>query len=114
MIAAINNIQVKGSYNIIKLLAYPGYGGYNSMTADKDYIAVIFMVIANTGANVSTWKDRCSCSDGSLVENTYFNHTGTGNGSGGNNYLGVKIYINIPKDSSISNCMSTVYGIYES
>ena len=71
------------------------------------------MVTGNTESNISGWKDRCSCSGGSLVQNTYFVHNETGYG-GYDSYLGVRIYINIPKDSYVSNFMGTVYGIYES
>lgn len=113
VIEGINNIKIKWSYNIIKLLGYPGYGNSNYMTADKDYIAVIFMVTGNTPSNVSGWMSRCSCNGGSLVQNTYFSHAGTGYG-GNDSYLGVKIYTDVPKGSSISNYMGTVYGIYES
>ena len=105
-------IPFKGNYIVTHLLNYPGYGAYNSMTTDRDYIAVIFMLSAGVG-HVYDWITRSSCSSGTQVVRTCFTHTRAGYGEH-DSYLGVNIYKDVLKGSSISNYMTTVYGIYES
>ena len=105
-------IPFKGNYIVTHLLNYPGYGAYNSMTTDRDYIAVIFMLSAGVG-NVYNWITRSSCSSGTQVVCTCFTHVNAGYGEY-DSYLGVNIYKDVLKGSSISNYMTTAYGIYES
>lgn len=111
VIEAINNIQVKGNYGIKKLLSYPGYTKFNSIIADRDYIAVIFMFTSPNNGVV--WKNNSICSSGTLLENQWFLHDQTGINQT-NNYLGVKIYTYVPKGATIAVQMGTVYGVYES
>ena len=113
VIAAINNIKTKGNYGATRILEYPGYQSRNFMTADKDYIAVIFMISsALSASNAGAWVYQCSCNGGSEGDWIVFDHAGT-EAAGGHSYIGIKVYIDVPKGSSISNYMATTYGVYE-
>ena len=102
----------KNNYSVTHLLNYPGYDTSNYMTTDRDYIAVIFMLSFGL-SNHSNWINGSSCSSGTRVVCTYFTHIHTAYG-GNDNYLGVSIYKDVLKGSSIRNYMTTAYGIYES
>lgn len=103
--------KTKGNYGVTKLLSYPGYTKINSIIADRDYIAVIFMFTSPN--NAVTWKNNSLCSSGTLLVNQWLLHDQCGINAGAN-YLGVKIYKDVPKGANIVVQMGTVYGIYES
>ena len=82
------------------------------MTADKDYIAVIFMISSTVSSNAGAWVYQCSCNGGSEGDWIVFDHAGTAP-AGVHTYAGIKVYRDVTKGSSISNYMVTTYGIYE-